>query len=283
MKCIEKKELEIFVINEIGGTKIPQNISDHFLKCNFCANRIKEMRLFYNEFMSQNNLPYSESEMHKVEMILRKKNPIIKTKLVHNINQDYLKNNNYTIMHAETSNSGIQNLYENYAVLSSEDNDLLIRIIRNKRKDDFSIHLISEDEKKYSNVIIHIDGIDEDFVTDKNGFVNIGHMNLNRPELLNVVVNTPISEFELKPFDLNNEVIITNDTADSIKIEFLPGETNHILKVQLLKIKDYRNKDKLKIVFSMNDDMKISSTTENGIVVFHEVNKKNDIKIKVFS
>ena len=282
MKCIDEKELEIYVIKELNGETLSHSISNHISECNYCSNRINEMRLFYKEFINQVKQPVSQNEKNKVENLKNNQNPFtIETKFV-NINSDPTAVFGHSVMHAETLRSELKTLFKNYTVLMSEDKNILIRIMKNIETGNLTLHLISEEESKYSNVIVKISSIDRDYITDKDGIVSLGKINLTHLESLKVFVRTPLSEFELTSLDSKNETILTNDAKDSIKIEFIPGELNQTLKVHLLKIKDYKNHGKLKIVCTKGNTTNSSMTSDKGIAVFHEFDKDKGVKIKVF-
>ncbi len=176
--CIDQISLEKYILTEFKRSVDP-SIPEHLQECPFCARRYEELKRFYENF--QSILAFSSPPFPKHVRIKRINSYTMKLK--------QLAGDDDSKRAAAHSKNGPFN--ELVAVYTAEDENILLRLFKNSESSEYQLSLVSEDPMLYEFVIVDLDGIDGNFVSDANGTVFLGKIKVRDLTHLIFRIHTP--------------------------------------------------------------------------------------------
>ncbi|HDR05648.1 MAG TPA: hypothetical protein ENN84_10460 [Candidatus Marinimicrobia bacterium] len=177
-RCIDPLTLEKFIMSEYTKDK-DYSIIEHLNSCRFCAQRYKELKLFYSALAS--NLAYNSPPFPA--------NVHLKNVNCYTMKLKPMADENDKIQFAAESKQGC--FFKMVAVYSADEDNLLIRLLEKKETQEFQLCLIADDPVLYEFVVVHIDGFDESYISDASGCVKLGKIEIKEPNKLVFRVHTP--------------------------------------------------------------------------------------------
>lgn len=290
MKCLTETELELIVLKEKLGKKgVSPRFKEHVQECAHCSERAAQLETFYGEFKKISSEPVSLLEYRFIQDIARNFSrwnhiayPLSFKDTPHSVV-------GVPVVLAAASTEVIKlKPFQNLGVLTTEDGEILVRVIRTVKNGEITLHLISDHKQNYRNVLVSIPTVDKEYISDEKGKVHMGDLSLPETTDLLVKIQTPCASFDLTPLDIwstqevaQTEIVLTNERNDSIKVEFIPSDLDYALKVHLLKIPSADNKRLRIMVTRGRQDPKIIKT-QKGLAVFQGMKRNGELIIKVF-
>ncbi len=291
MKCITEIEMELIVLRgKLGETPVNLKVKEHIHNCAHCSERATRLETFYGEFRK----------------IVSKSVSLLEYKFIQDLAGHFSswRHIAYPLSFENASHSveGIPAVleaastdvvqfkpFQNLGVLTTRNGKILVRVIRTAKNSDITLHLISNHEQNYKNVLVEIPNVDQEFISDNRGKVHLGNLSLPATTDLLVKIQTPFASFDLTPIDIwgteevaESEVVLTNESNDSIKVEFIPSGLDYALKVHLLKIASTDENNHIRIMVTRSKrDPKILQP-KKGLAVFQGFKKNGELTIKVF-
>ena len=191
LKHITDEILNVYILNSssLKENKI-EEIENHLTKCKDCKKYYKDLKLFYSDL---NNLKNSNKYSHELKSLYTESDD-------NNVMSLAAKN-------AEKDRDG----YKYFNTYATAEKLILIRAFRNNSTGDFNLYLICENVEKIKNALVNIDGIDEDFVSNKEGLINIKDHSLDKHKKINI--HSSIARFEI------GEIKKTEDTQEFLCIQ----------------------------------------------------------------
>lgn len=124
--------------------------------------------------------------------------------------------------------------------LSSTDQELLLRAVRDQHSGDVWLYLMSDDPSLCRHVLVRPFGSEHEVLTDDNGRVNLGQIEWPSPENLTADVSLPRAVFQLSPIrdlpDPSSTATLNSSSGDSIRVSLEGQGRNRKLVVQLSRI-----------------------------------------------
>ena len=168
--------LNIYILNSsvLSRSKV-EEIESHLSECSDCKDYYEEMKTFYSDL---DNLETEDKFIFELRSLYPDTD--IKDKYMSLAAQD-----------AEEVEKGFR-YFNTYATAEKL---ILIRAFRNIPTGEFNLYLICEDVGKIKNALVNIEGIDKDFVSDKEGLLKIKDIQLDKQIKINI--HSPIARFEV--------------------------------------------------------------------------------------
>lgn len=290
MKCLTEIELELLVLKKkLGKKEVNPRFKEHVQNCAYCSMRTDRLEIFYGEFKKSSSEPVSPLEYKFIQDITRNLSSWIHVACplpFQDIHQS--KDRLPAVLAAASTDVARLKPFHNLGVLTTEDGEILVRLIRTEKNSHITLHLISDHPQNYKNVLVTIPNVDKEYISDNMGKVHLGNLSLPKATDLLVKVQTPFASFDLTPIDIwgaeevaQTEIVLTNERNDSIKVEFIPSDLNFTLKVHLLKIPSAENNHFRIMVTRGKQDPKMIKI-KKGLAVFQGLKKNSELSIKVF-
>lgn len=141
--------------------------------------------------------------------------------------------------------------------LSSPDQKLLLRTVRDPHSRDIWLYLVSDDPTICRNVLVKPFAGEEELLTDDTGRINLGDIEWPKPEDLTAEVRLPKATFTLSLIkdiaDSGHSAIIDSPGGDRIKVSFTGEGRNRRLTVKVLEIADAAKEAPLKMAIRIAD------------------------------
>jgi len=291
MKCFTEIDLEILASRWHLKQPSDEESFDHISVCSFCNERFEEKKRFYFEMGEY----YKRLPTSRENALVKEIGPAIPEHVFiafpyvppqHNIAD------RISIMAAQSDSLPVSRVVENIGLLATQKQDVLVRIMRTVSNKEIFLHLISEREEYYRNVLVRLPFSDKDYIADASGKVTLGKIELPELSTLTVQIQTPFTSFDLSTFNLEQdiyaseaEVVLTGEDNNSIKVEFLPAELDYTLKIHILKLDREHSvfpKDKLRVLVTRGKNDHHLTHPKKGIAVFQGLKKDGEIRIQVF-
>lgn len=287
MQCLTDIEIELLVLQEGESQKDLSRQAGHIKTCLFCSGRIKDARMFYNDVAD-----FVEKPLSQREKALVKELEITARQNIHIAYPFFMQTrpqiDPVSVMAAANMLAPTPGIVDNMGVLATKGKDILIRIMKSAANGEVDLHLISENEQKYRNVLVRLPFLQDEFTSDENGKVHLGDVELPELEDITVEVQTPRAAFDLSAINFENEqiesqaeVVLTNEDNDSIKCEFIAAEPDYTLKVHLIKFMD-AEENKLRVMVSRSKQAPNLVQAQKGIAIFQGLEPRGNIRIQVF-
>ena len=142
------------------------------------------------------------------------------------------------------------------ATLYSENPEMVLRVMRNPRTQEDSLHLLGKNPALTRNVLIHIVDPPMDFVTDQRGVANIGRGRLTDPPTLQWQIHLPDAIFVLRPLEHESssggtdefELAADGDNRLGVTLERAPE--GMVLHLRPIAIGGRENPERVRLVIS---------------------------------
>lgn len=184
MNCLTDREVSKYVKFFNEPSTVDSEWIEHISNCAFCEDRIKDALAFEKNFELLLKESYSKKEKTLFQEIVEGSNRIFIAHPIVTKNNIYQKSE--IVLAADNTRQPKSLKHENITTLKTNDDSILVRIMKRIGKDEYSLYILSEDENKYKNVKVFLSFLDKEFVSDKKGKIALGNVKL--PELDNIVI-----------------------------------------------------------------------------------------------
>jgi len=138
--------------------------------------------------------------------------------------------------------------------LASEDQQVLLRVIRDAHTEETWLYVVADDPALYENVLVRLPSVDKEFVTDPQGRVNLSVVDWPEKELLAAEVRPPKATFTMSPFravETGEAVELRSTSGDRLKMALTGEGHNYRLEVHIVELSKAHMKAPLKLAVRM--------------------------------
>jgi len=284
MNCLTETELEQLV----WDCNVQAAWRTHLQQCDFCRDRFHWLTSYYQRFQEEYELSLTPNlrSVLGTQTDLAKQRTYIAYPFVSE-RVPPLPPKGFPILKAD---SKTDDPFENLGVLVTENQEVLVRVMRNTDTKEVTLHLIAESAEKYRNVLVRIPSLEGEYISDEHGRVSLGRVMLPSRDELFVEVQTPRATFELASLEFpqdqlvaQTEVVLTNEQNDSIRVEFIPADLRYTLKVHLLTLRQKEEKSHLRVmVVRRSNGQRWMKAAQKGVAVFQGLQQNGELRIQVF-
>jgi len=182
MECPDQKNLEHYVLDELFLKLANKKITSHLLECPFCQGRYIILKDFYSQFRKE--LTYSITELPGYITVNRISGIKLKSQRPENVLD-------YSVRSADNKSRKESGDIEKVAIFTTDEENMMIRLMRNIKSKEYILYLIADDPSLYEFVLISVDSLGKTYLTDANGKVELGHIEIDTPDDLVIQVHAP--------------------------------------------------------------------------------------------
>jgi len=286
-RCLTEERIEQIAIAHLSdsGSVLP----DHLRTCEFCQsvfNAISDLHKDAIEGVSKIKL---ESNVQRVNTRLKSLNPhVFRLHAVEVHTHETAKPIFRNTLAADSQPTIHPTRVKNLGVFASSDGRLMVRII--KGIDGFiTLFLLSDQEAFYKHVLVRILGLDREYVTDINGSVQLGEIDLPDILELGIEVRTASEKYDLKTLVGNREtligegeIVLSRESSKQVKMEIIPVGGLYSLKVTLEEHTHTNREKRIKVMVVRNDNPPLVQSSIHGVALFQELIDPYAIQVNIF-
>jgi len=282
--CLTPAELEHLAIEHRSDDTLP--VPKHLLRCRLC------MSIFvgFVDFHSQVQAEYEVQEPATLQERLVSRNSSIYRLDALNLLPSARPVPAYVpSLAADSEVFNPSTAQKRTGVYTSSDGQLMIRILEGQDKT-HTLYLLSEKEQLYKNVLVRIISHDQDYVSDANGRIKLGKIDLPDLGELALEVRTPEAVFDLKNYFpqgeelLGEEEVILDHSDDrryKMVVQSIDGKLN--LKISLANTVTSYGTDRIKVMVLRSERPAEVKQFRKGIALFEDIRNPADIQLKIFA
>lgn len=285
VNCLKESQLELIAL---GLLEDPQLVlPDHIGECHFCNSMLDDFSSFYVKVEAeikkidvqalQSALYAKNTDPHTFSFFEEHRLPVHESQTV------YTKT-----LAADSEMTSLTKKTQNVGVFSSSDERLMIRLLKSK-DEKYSLFLLSDSPELYQNVLVRFVGMDAEYVTDRQGSINIGEIELPDMDHLGIEVRTASESYDLQNvFSSSGKLIgereVTLERSDhrKIKLEIQAAGNSYALKITLEEKPISSSSQKLKIMVIREENRPEVKISKRGVVVFREIQNPGNLQVKIF-
>lgn len=187
-ECSQSERIELFLLKKLPAQLDYQKIDKHRQSCKYCKELFFELEDFYKNFAKQLQKPVANSTfklLHDIEddkVIIA--GILLKPQL---LDENPGERHFISVIILSTYNPEPTNLDELDYILLGKD-EILIRAIQSTITHETTLFLYAENQKLYSDITLKIPKIEKTFMSDNKGKVDIGNLEINSLNDLDVAI-----------------------------------------------------------------------------------------------
>lgn len=286
--CLSEEWIELIAIDHIKDPSAPVPL--HISQCHFCNTAFEQLLGIYQQAAKFFDDPVPESPLALLSQRIANRNPhlhllqTIPQKITEQPQQKYTST---LAADAETSPSRVSAV-KNLGVFASNDGRLMVRILR---ADDgkVTLFLLSDEEELYANVLVHLLGMDQEYVTDRNGTIHLGEIDLDDIHDLGIEVRTAAHSYDMKTVFPKSEsligeseILLNRSDDKQIKLEILPIDGKYSLRVTVTEEHTVLGGSRMKVMVVRGERQPLVKSSVKGVALFQELVDPRTIQIKIF-
>ncbi|MBL7026751.1 MAG: hypothetical protein ISR87_15010 [Candidatus Marinimicrobia bacterium] len=285
--CLTSAQLERLALDQLSSRRIV--LPPHLTVCNLCQSALTELVTFYEAVQDEYKRIAETNTLQTLEAHLSNKpSGIYKFDALHLLP---LPRQIPEYKHALVADSGVEASPQgtkSISVFASADGQLMIRVLRDP-KNEYTLFLIADSEALYANVLVHIIGMDREYVTDGQGRIHLGKIDLPPIEKLGVEVRTASDSYDLKQLFIAQktqlgagEIILERGDSRKIKLEITPAGSQYHLKVTLEAHALHSDLEQVRVMVIRENGQRLIQSTRRGVALFQELDHPTDLQVKIF-
>jgi len=172
--------------------------------------------------------------------------------------------------------------------LSSPDEKLFMRAIRDKHTNETWLYFMAEDMELCRNVLVKPFGGDREYITDDRGRVNLGRIDWPVPERMTAEAHLPKAVFVLSPYkditDQSNSAEFTSEGGDRIRVSLSGRGPNCRIEVDVLQLPSFRKGATLRMGMRVSErqDQPQIQLVDSDMAIFESPQEPTTIEIFLF-
>lgn len=286
-KCLSELQIEQWVLDHIELSNMPEH--PHIKTCHLCQSILADFQEYYKIVIHQFEALDHTGGLDLLEKLRSENNQdVFLLNSMHLVRSQRVQQPYRKTLAADGGVKTPQVDTKNVAVFSSSDERLMVRILQGA-EGDYSLFLLSEQPNLYQNVLVRIVGMENEYVTDSNGCVRMGKVQLPDLEEIGIEVRTTSFTYDLDNLfphsELLGEAEITLEQTDqrNLKLEILPEGSNYSLKVTLSESTTSNGLENVKVmVVKENREAEIANPID-GVALFEEISNPSNLHVKIFT
>jgi len=287
-KCLSASALELLALE----SRADQNntLPEHLAECNFCSSAYHDFVAFYDQVEQElSHIDFSTRLDVISEKAQNTSTTVYRFDRLNLIKSPRIKPVYIKTLAADSSAAVMPPATHSIGVFTSSDERLMVRILKGP-DDDYSFFLLSDTKALYQNVLVRLLGIENDYISDHNGMIKVGKIDLPDLDKMGIEVRTPSSTYDMKNYFPGsrtligeNEISVEHSKDRRFKMEIFSENKTFSLKVTLSEKADINGKDHIRIMVVKNEIHTEIKDFVKGVALFQEIEDPADLQIKIFA
>lgn len=280
-----KNDLKLFIDNRLTDQSRRESVAEHIRVCEFCREFCDDHRLLIDSLGST----------ARVEI------PPPARALAEKLHRQSMAGATITFLPLSTDGTSLQTLMAAdsgpgytpdvvcLATLYSEDPELILRLMRDRRQGNDYLQLIGSDAELVSNVLIEAPELARQFLTDARGRVPLDAGTLDGLQAQKWQIKMPEADFQLTPLVYDSErveyaedVLLETDKNDQIKVTFAGKTEGKEITIQILKLNGSTDFKQVRVSLHQDNSAEIKTATGDRRVTFSLSDRTSTIGIRLY-
>ena len=279
MKCPEFEILEYYALGTIEDPGLHRQIEMHAAECAACRACLHSLKKFgaFCDQLSENQLT------HLTNHVLERLNLSAYSILLFPVSES--KQTSQYMLAAESRPA---QRFVNIQSFSNQDQDVLVRLIKDIQKNKVTLYLLSENPNLCNQCYIEIEE-SEKYFPDKQGKVQLPAAPAKPWDEIVVKIKTAKAAFDLEPLtDLKERIIsegryiVRKGQVDQIQLEVEDRKQKRRIKIRVLNLDQISGGRAVEVVVLQQDGQFHSSITRQGVAVFESLDLGQVIHIQLY-
>lgn len=285
--CLTAAQLERLALDQVSTRS--GLLPPHLEVCNLCQSAFVELVNFYQAVQIEFKQIAETSTLQILEAHLSKQpTTIYKFDALHLLPVPRQIPEYKYALAADSGVEASQQGTKSVRVFASADGHLMIRVLCDPQGE-YTLFLMADAEALYANVLVHILGMDREYVTDGQGRIHLGKIELPPIEKLGVEVRTASDSYDLKQLFIAQktqigagEITLERGDSRKIKLEITPSGRQYHLKVTVETHALQSDKEQVRVMVIRETGQPLIQSTRRGVALFQELDHPTDLQIKIF-
>lgn len=280
-----KDELNLFVSNRLTDTARLQPIETHIAECEFCREYCDLYRQEQALQTEADNMEITETDRLIADRIY---NQAMAGRVIPLNVMTAAQSPGQTHIAADGTGRTIKPTI-NLATLYSEEPEMVLRVMRDFEQGFDYLQLIGTDPELTAHVLIQIQEIKKEYVTDAFGRAVVPKGELGDVETLHWEIKLPDAHFDLRPvvYDPEHvesvrEVTLETDQHDRILVTFASKTAGKQILIRVLELDGQTDYDSVRVSISQQQLQEVKNVTPNQIVPFAIIDPNQGINIRLY-
>jgi hypothetical protein len=281
-------QLEQVALEQLKNAKMPK--PQHLGECGFCMSTYLQMIEYYTQSLAElNTIDQSSRESTINQKLQLHGENTYRFNYIHILQaKEAIPRYTKTLV-ADAGISTVSDPIKNVGVFASGDERLMVRILRGA-EDDYSLYLLSDLKELYQNVLVRIVGFDHDYVSDTNGCVKLGNIDLPETENLGIEVRSTGETYDLKNVFPGvgallgeSQITVKHSEDHRLKMEIISIEGKFNLKITISESVQDDGLNHVKILAVKNEIHTEVKDFVRGVALFEDIQDPADLQLKIFA
>ena len=286
-KCPKEEKIEHYLLGSVSENQRLQ-IESHLYKCAKCQEILSELEAYYEILSKEMQKPIPVWLRERVEQTISPKRlsfvlrPIL-------YKEEFGDDRQATYLLAARTRQEPEGKLAHLTTLSSENDEIILRMMRDNLTGNTVLFVISESPEYYQNVLLKLSGVDQEFMTDANGRADLGNTEL--PDLPELKISVTVADdvFKLTALDSKihkkdrpQEFILTGPSGDRLKFTLKQKDHATLLQIQILEIGGKAEYGALMIAVNRKGGEYELSQVSEGTALFQGFSKDDELEVRIF-
>jgi len=286
-KCPKEERLELYLLGSADKNQ-RLRIESHLYKCAKCQEILSKLEAYYEVLSKEMQKPVPVWLRERVEQTIAPQRlgfvlrPIL-------YKEEFGVDHQAIYLLAARSKQEPEGKLAHLITLSSENDEIILRMMRDNLTGNTVLFVISENPKYYQNVLLKLSGIDQEFMTDANGRVDLGNIEL--PDLPELKISLTVADdvFKLTALDSKihkkdrpQEFILTGPSDDRLKFTLKKKDHATLLQIQILELGGKTEYGALRIAVNRKGGQYELSQVSEGTALFQDFVKDDELEVRIF-
>jgi len=248
---------------KILALEVEVRLSKHLAECKFCLEIMRRLDKYEQIEKEMAGFTPSGRAIEAANELYRK---IFRGQSFSLDSQEVLIASEYLL--AADSKRSVRPTVENLATVFSSEPEIVLKLMRDNRKNRIYLHLISENSALFSHVLVETLQTNKAYVTDEKGLAEIEDADSFDAASAKWQVKLPEAEFTLEPLKLDpdrteyqNEFVLESGHGDKVRLIFEGKENGKQIKLEVLSLEGLDSSGPLIAAISMDE----STTTHRAV------------------
>ncbi|UCD64247.1 MAG: hypothetical protein JSW34_02080 [Candidatus Zixiibacteriota bacterium] len=179
--------------------------------------------------------------------------------------------------------------FENLATFFSEEPEMVLRVMRDNRKQRDFLQLVSDDSSLVSRVLVEVPDLDLSIITDENGRGDFDRPYPDDASDLKWQVKMPQAEFSLLPLqydparvEYSEDIVLETVHKDRVAVRFEGQKDGKRISIRILELNGHPDFEPVAVAVSQGGKSLVAGASRDDTLYFEMEGTENSIDIRLF-
>lgn len=281
-----KKELELYAADLLIDAKQREIVGNHIEICEFCREYLENCDLMHK---SLDDMAQWELAVKALALADKLYNQALSGQVVQLETLGTEKPEEPLLMAADGGEKFAPDTV-NLATYYSENPELILRIMRDKRKNQDYLQLIGDSPTVVSNVLVQVPEIKLEVFTDSEGMATLADVDTGKLQSYTWQVKMPDAVFDLEPMqydpektEYSKEIVLETEKDDQIQVMFEGKTEGKQISIRIIKLEGKTEFEDIRVHIAQEGKSVMKRADKTGRISFDLKDFKSRINIRLYT